>query len=193
METHRPQQVVVADDFTPASRAALDRAVEIVCRAPWHVLHVVTAIDSALGVPGVRGGKVDAAYADTVHEAVVARVQESFAGREASSEVGIFVHARIGKPAEEILAVARDVGADLIIVGSHSRRGVNRLVLGSVSEAVVREAECAVMVARPKAYREVQRAAVFAFEHPIGPYTRPHRYAYADQRVLHRPTDWPLL
>lgn len=190
---HPPQQVVVADDFSPSSRAALDRAAEIACRAPWHVLHFVTAIDPIAGIPFIPHQRIDAAYAEVVHDALGERVRESFAGREASAEVHVFLHARIGKPAEEILGVASDVGADLVIVGSHARSGLTRVVLGSVSEQVVREALCPVMVARAKTYRDVELARVIHFDGPIGAYQRPHRYGYVGPELLHRPADWPLL
>jgi nucleotide-binding universal stress UspA family protein len=53
-----------------------------------------------------------------------------------------------GKPKETILADAQNWAADLIVVGSHGRRGVRRLLLGSVSEAVAMQAHCSVVVVR---------------------------------------------
>ncbi|MBS1998663.1 MAG: universal stress protein [Cyanobacteria bacterium SZAS LIN-2] len=55
-----------------------------------------------------------------------------------------------GSPAETILSVASQWDADLIIIGSHGRRGLNRLVLGSVSMAVVGAAECPVLVVKTR-------------------------------------------
>jgi len=57
-----------------------------------------------------------------------------------------FVH--VGKPPEEIAKAAKDWPADLIVIGSHGRGGVERLFLGSVAEAVMREAPCPVLVVR---------------------------------------------
>ena len=54
-----------------------------------------------------------------------------------------------GRPGEVIVAKAVELGADLIVVGSHGRRGLNRMMLGSVSDAVVGAARCAVLVAKP--------------------------------------------
>jgi nucleotide-binding universal stress UspA family protein len=51
-------------------------------------------------------------------------------------------------PKELILEEAHKWGADLIVVGSHGRRGVNRFLLGSVSEAVASHARCSVEIAR---------------------------------------------
>ena len=58
---------------------------------------------------------------------------------------------REGKPADQILATAREWDADAIVVGTHGRSGVSRLVLGSTAEAVVRQAPCPVLVIKPRA------------------------------------------
>jgi nucleotide-binding universal stress UspA family protein len=51
-------------------------------------------------------------------------------------------------PAHAIIGSARDWGADLIVLGSHGRRGLERLILGSVADSVVRRAPCSVHVVR---------------------------------------------
>ena len=53
-----------------------------------------------------------------------------------------------GHPAEEILQYAREHGIDLIVMGTHGRRGLNRVLLGSVAEEVVRSADVPVMTVR---------------------------------------------
>jgi nucleotide-binding universal stress UspA family protein len=50
-----------------------------------------------------------------------------------------------GEPASEILRVARDVPADLIVMGTHGRTGLARLLMGSVAEQVVRKSTCPVL------------------------------------------------
>ena len=57
-------------------------------------------------------------------------------------------HLREGKPEAEITALAEEIGAGLIVVGSRSLGGIRRSLLGSVSDAVVRHAHCPVMVVR---------------------------------------------
>ena len=175
-----PVQVVVAYDFSPTSEAALLRAVEAACRAPHHVLHVVHAID---------GDYIDA---EEQHELVAARLRTAFAGRTAEHEVQFYVHVRIGKPAEQILRVAEEVGAALVFIGSHGKTGVERFVLGSVSERVVREARCTVVVARDDDYPHVDLLRVTRSDHPRVRYEPPHRYVYIDHRVLKRPIHWPI-
>jgi nucleotide-binding universal stress UspA family protein len=59
-------------------------------------------------------------------------------------------HLRMGAVAEEIVDLAGELEADLIIVGSRSLRGIRRAIAGSVSESVFRNARCPVMVVRQK-------------------------------------------
>jgi nucleotide-binding universal stress UspA family protein len=76
---------------------------------------------------------------------------ESVLGRE-PAQVVIIQHVLAGPPAKEIARVARSVHADLVVVGTHGKHGVKRLVLGSVAEEVLRGAHCPVLVARTKSW-----------------------------------------
>lgn len=53
-----------------------------------------------------------------------------------------------GNPASEILRVAQAIGADLIIMGTHGRRGLDRILMGSVAEQVLRKAHCPVLTVK---------------------------------------------
>ena len=187
MNEAHPVQVVVAYDFSPSAEEALMRAVDVAARAPQHVLHVVCALD-----PSAYVRHVTAEAAENIQRQASERVAATFAGRETASEIQFFIHARIGHPAEEILEVAREVGADLLFIGSHGKTGVERFLLGSVSERVVREARCPVMVVRPKGYENVDLIKVTAYEHERKAFHPPHRYSYVDRRVITRPPDFPL-
>jgi nucleotide-binding universal stress UspA family protein len=57
----------------------------------------------------------------------------------------------MGDPAGEIVRIAEDEGAELIVLGTHGRTGVTRLLMGSVAEAIVRRAPCPVLVYRETA------------------------------------------
>ena len=57
---------------------------------------------------------------------------------------------RIGSPAVEIIAAAKDLHADLVCVATHGRGGLARVILGSVAEMVVRQAPCPVLTVRSK-------------------------------------------
>lgn len=185
----KPVQVVVAYDFSPSAEAALARAVEVAARAPQHVLHVIAALEQHAGFGTLH--TVTYETAEQVQTTIGERIQQAFAGRPTSAEVQFFVHARIGRPAEEILELAREVGADMIFIGSHGKTGLERMLLGSTSERVVREALCPVMVVRPKTYKDVDLLKVVKFEHRPT-YAKPHRYSYVETRLIARPPEWPL-
>jgi nucleotide-binding universal stress UspA family protein len=180
MTSSNAKQIVVAFDFTGSAQHALERALEA---APGNVLHVVCVLEP--------GGQVDYLYADKLQAALADRIARDLDARAITAAVHFFVHVRIGKPADEILMLAQEIGADSIMIGTKGLTGVERIVLGSVAEKVVREAGCSVEVARAKTYgwtplldvTEVERHAT---------YVPPHRYSYEDHRVEKRPVDWPL-
>lgn len=179
------RHVVVGYDFSQTGHAALHRAVELATREPDHVLHVVCVIDPKKPIPSIPSySGVDATYAARVQEVLAVETQHELDIAEVQSRVHFFVHVRIGHAAREILALAREVTADLIIVGSHGLTGFERLLIGSTSERIVREAQCTVEVARTKRYEPAPHE-----EHDAIP---PHRYTYEDHRVNLRPPEWPL-
>jgi nucleotide-binding universal stress UspA family protein len=57
-------------------------------------------------------------------------------------------HLRLGRPDDQIVWVAEELGAGLIVIGSRGRGGVRRALMGSVSDSVVRHAHCPVLVVR---------------------------------------------
>ncbi len=185
--------VVVAYDFSRTGHAALRRAATMASHAQHYVLHVVCAVDPREAIPSIPSyDGIDYRYAARVQEALATAVQEELDIAAPTHPVSFFVHARIGKPADEILEVAREIGADLIIVGSHNLHGLERLILGSVSEKIVRNAQCSVEVARPKEYADVNLMPVVEVPPDNRTYVPPHRYEYEDHRLLLRPAEWPL-
>lgn len=66
------------------------------------------------------------------------------------ARAGITIEHRLeyGDPASVILEVAQEIGADLIVMGTHGRTGLRRLLMGSVAERVVRKASCPVLTIR---------------------------------------------
>ncbi len=190
--TSPPSPVVVGYDFGRSSSAALHRAVTLAARAPFHVLHVVCVIHPKEAIPSIPPyNGIDHMYAARVQEALAAEIQHELDRADVHDRVHFFVHARIGKAALEILDLARDVGADLIIVGSTGLTGLEHMLLGSTSAHVVRDAHCTVEVARPKTYPAVELPAVDSVD-PRHTYVPPHRYTYEDHRVNLRPAEWPL-
>jgi nucleotide-binding universal stress UspA family protein len=191
--SNQHSQVVVAYDFSHSANAALYRAIALAMRAPFHVLHFVCVIEPHKPISAIGGhGPVDYRYAERAQQELADRIEQELRAANVNGRVHYYVHARIGKPAEEILGLAHEVGADLILVGSKGATGVERVMLGSVSEKVVREAGCTVEVVRPKTYDYVDLLDVREVERGHSHYVAPHRYCYEDHRANMRPTEWPL-
>jgi nucleotide-binding universal stress UspA family protein len=191
--TTKHQNVVVAFDFSPQGPAVLARAIALVSRAPFHVLHFVTVIDPHLGIAALpRSEPVDYRYADRVRDLMSEEIKKAFGATPISDEIHFFVHARIGKPAQEILDLSKELGADLILIGTHGFTGVERLIMGSTAERVVREAGCPVLVVRPKIYPDVELTPVTKVEDHVLHRSTPRRFSYQNNSVTMRPPEWPI-
>lgn len=137
--------ILVATDFSPCSSGAVRLAAALARRRAatlWmvHAVEPVTFGDPLLPV-------TPAGWAANLLTAAEAAI-----GREATrlGKEGVSVQTRVnvGEPARVILDLAREHGADLIVTGTHGRKGGAHLFLGSVAETVVRRSECPVLVAR---------------------------------------------
>ncbi|WP_435194319.1 universal stress protein [Natronomonas sp. EA1] len=137
--------VLVPVDDSELARSALDHAVEQYPEATIHLLHVVDLVDAGVGAP--PGPDVVAYYEkwyDTAEERAVELFDELTSDLDREVETAI----EMGPPARTIVNYADEAGIDLIVMGSHGRSGVSRVLLGSVAEAVVRRAGCPVLVVR---------------------------------------------
>ena len=173
--------VVVGYDFSHSGHAALSRAVVLAGRAPHHVLHILCVIDPKHALPTLpHDGEIDYRYAARVQEALAAVTLEELERAGVTARVQFVVHAKIGKPVEEILELAKSIGADLIIVGSHGLTGLERLIVGSTAEKIVRDAGCTVEVARAKQYADVDVPPAADDTLP------PHEYEYDDHHLVAR-------
>jgi len=175
-------QIVVGYDFRQPSDVALGYAVEFACRDPEQVLHFVV----------VLGAREKYQEAERIRQQLLEVLSEIFRMRDAPVNVQFFVHARIGDPADEIMAVAREIGADLIVLGCHERGTVERMLLGSVSSKVLHEARCPVLVARKKSYKHVDLEPVHEVEPSHTHRPLAHRYTYSSDIAQVRPADWPI-
>jgi nucleotide-binding universal stress UspA family protein len=146
-------------DFSEPSRHALDEAIELARRlgAELTVAHVqVPLAPAATDVLVSSRGILEAEGVLEARELDAWRV-------DAQERLNAPVKASVlaGDAAAEIAKLAGDQGMDLVVVGTHGRTGVRRLVLGSVAERVVRLAPCPVLVVRR---REVRDAEIVADE-----------------------------
>jgi universal stress protein A len=147
--------IVVGFDFSELGEMALNKAILLAGhnRAELHVVHVTVPIGPAYTMDGVYPRL--APTTQDVEKSVIDRVRHRL---EAIADKGIdaaIVHVKSGDVATDICDVGRELEADLIVVGTHGRQGVVRLLLGSVAEGVVRAASCPVLVVRPKTVLEV--------------------------------------
>jgi len=148
-----PYSIVVGVDFSDPGEHALSDALRIAADHPNSEVHVLHMLDpKSLGM--TRTIRIQQEEVELRHlpEQLHAYVNEQASRlvREGSTKLG--VHIRIGDAVEGLLQMAADVGADLLVVGMHGRRGVKRLTLGSVAEQLVRTAPCPVLVSRPIDY-----------------------------------------
>lgn len=142
-------QLVVGYDFSEQSKLALEQALAQCGLHASNVVHVLGVLDSRKGL-GAFGsdGKVDFDTAEACQKEIDDEVRARIDAIGGTS-ISHFVHTRIGNPAKELIALADETGADLIVVGTHGRTGVSRLIMGSVAEQVVRNGTCPVLVVRP--------------------------------------------
>jgi nucleotide-binding universal stress UspA family protein len=144
------KKLCCAIDFSETSHAAMCEATELARRfgAELELLHV-HPLPPAAGVDDMSVRPPDfVEVASTELEGRMASWQE-----EAERAAGRAVHSTVlpgpaAAAADEILRFLHEHGHDLLVVGTHGRRGVQRLLLGSVAERVVREAPCSVLVIR---------------------------------------------
>lgn len=135
------QSVVVPIDFSDESFEALHAALDMVEKpSGLHVIHVLPALEPA--EPGVIWQTVD-------DESRRRHAEQALRERTGDSKLaGIEVNIAIGDPGHEIADYAQHVGAELIVLPSHGRTGLKRLLIGSTAERVVRLAHCPVLVLR---------------------------------------------
>ncbi len=129
-------RILVPTDFSPPSEAALayGRKLAHQYASALHLLHIAEN-------PFLRAAVSDRR---ALEEAAARWLQDRLtdADRRRGS---VTIVERSDEPATEILRYAKSAGIDLIVMGTHGRAGLARVVLGSVAEAVVRAAPCPVL------------------------------------------------
>lgn len=141
------KKILVAIDFSKLSYEALDYGIALAqdVGARLSVLYVVepmefTGVDVLGGTPIATQSIVDE------HLKQARRELERVKTRKLAGLAGASTAVRMGRPAEEIVAAGGKGKANLIVLGTHGRSGLSHLLMGSVSERVVRHALCPVLV-----------------------------------------------
>lgn len=134
--------ILLATDLTAASTEATERAIDLAGRLDARLL-IVNVLEKRRLSGGGSHDRVDQARAEREPH-LVSVVREARA-RGATAEFLLWD----GDPGGSIVAAAEAEHADLVVVGTRGRSGAERMLLGSVSDHVVRHAECPVLVVRP--------------------------------------------
>ncbi|HUH00842.1 MAG TPA: universal stress protein [Kofleriaceae bacterium] len=142
--------LLCAYDFTNHAALALDQSLALSTKVGGTSLHVLVVLDEPLRDAGLIEA-IDYLNAESLQQRL-ATVLEERARQLPGPPPRVVVYTRIGDPAAEILRLADEVHADLIVAGTHGRTGLQRLLLGSVAEAVTRRARCPVLISRPANY-----------------------------------------
>jgi nucleotide-binding universal stress UspA family protein len=155
---------LVGIDYSNHSKLALETAAGIARAADGelHVAHVITASFGAYPSDASLSTTVYTPENDFVQwlakkgEDTKQRMPQ-FCG-EVLKEMPVQTvgHVRVGRPDQQLVQLARELKADLLVVGTHGRTGLERMFLGSVAERVLRSAPCPVLVVRPRETEVVQ-------------------------------------
>lgn len=144
------KRILAPTDLSPGSDVALATAAELAHRlgAGLTLLHVVTEQElKALTSAHVPSRPIDFVYQD-VEAAVIAQYRRVVPA-EARRSLRVQPAVAVGTPVGEIVRAAQLKGADMIVLATHGRSGLARIVRGGVAEQVVRRAPCPVVTVRP--------------------------------------------
>lgn len=140
-------RILMPTDFSAGSEAAWRAAQRLAgaLGAELVLLHVF--VETPLFFEGpFAGERVREVYASA--RAWVQEQLDKWAADARATGRTVRAALRTGVPYQEIVAAARDEGADLVVLGTHGRGGLDRALLGSVADRVIRTAPCPVMTIR---------------------------------------------
>ncbi len=144
------QRIVVPIDLSDCAESVVEHALRV-AKPLGAALHLVHAIERPAGLSRkvlVEGDDGEMKSLDiSLHDAAANRLPRYV--RQAR-EAGVEADSRIveGAPAQVVLQLAKELPADLIVMGTHGRTGLQRLVVGSVAESVLRRADVPVLTVR---------------------------------------------
>lgn len=139
--------VVVPFDFSDTSKAALGTTLELV--EPSTQLHVLHVVEPTPVMATLDPSMVTTPFSDDDRLKSSRESLESYCAENGFERFQ--VHCLIGDPGNTIVDFANQMQANMIVIPSHGRTGLTRLLLGSVAERVLRLAHCPVLVLREPA------------------------------------------
>ncbi len=142
------KKILCAIDFSDSSRIVAEYAADLArCMgAEVTVLYVAPSLNQYVGfhVPPSSIESFVGSIVDGAEQTMEKFIEENFKDAKATGKV------TTGYAAEEILTVAADTFADMIVMGTHGRKGIDRILFGSVAEKVVKSATIPVFTIRPR-------------------------------------------
>ena len=153
-------RIAVGVDFSSPSNHALHEAMRLTRQLPASELHLIYVLHTDKKLHDAeRLDELERELREKVEE-IREHVINLCAPRSDQNPFSqdLIVHVRLGEPAEAIHQVAVDVDADMIVVGTHARTGLDKLILGSVAEKLIRMAHVPVVVAHPKDFSSLRRS-----------------------------------
>lgn len=150
------KKIVVGLEQGELAERTLAEALELAAAQAPAEVHAIRVLELALDP---IAGALPSTTAEI--ESLKAMLQEGVARaireRGALEVSSVVAHVAIGAPARAIADLAAQLDADLVVVGTHGRRGLRRALLGSVAEEVVRTSGCPVLCVRPKNHPDAAR------------------------------------
>jgi nucleotide-binding universal stress UspA family protein len=142
------ETILIATDGSDRNRAAVDEGLKI-ARACGSQVWAIYVVDTSVFAP-VQYGTAMAGPGKTEVNRELNDEAQQVAGRirDRAGGVPVSVVIREGKPAAEIIRFAAEKKTGLIVIGSRGKGGLERLLLGSVADEVVRTAPCSVLVVK---------------------------------------------
>jgi nucleotide-binding universal stress UspA family protein len=149
-----PHRILMGTDFSDYAKEALDYAVLLAKHfgAELYLLHV---FKEPIYIP--RGVKItEPEFSDWIRSLREAEQKslEALAGEVRRNGVVVHPMLKDGTAFREIPNAVKEVSADLIVLGTHGRTGLDRFMMGSVAERVARRVPCPILLVKPKALAE---------------------------------------
>ena len=147
------KKVLHPTDFSDNSREALEYALAF---SKWQsaeivLLHVCEEVEYA--PPEYYMDKDESVRQLKERSGAALAALDKVAATHEDSGVQISTTIASGKPFDEIIKTAQDIGADLIVLGTHGRTGLAHILIGSTAEKVVRKASCPVLTVRSSSHK----------------------------------------
>lgn len=141
------KKILFPTDFSEGAKNAMPYAADMAKTygAQLCLLHVIYDIATASGLH-IPHSSVDQMYSEL--QAAAKKELERFGLRETEGLKDVEYSIKRGVPYEEILNFAKDNNIDLIVIGTHGRKGIDRVLFGSTAERVVRNSLCPVLTVR---------------------------------------------